>query len=84
MVKVRQGVVRLCRRIGDSTEGGSDEGSMERNLPGVFRAAGLIVPEPSTMLPPMPFIEVEVGKDEVVEYMTTRVSELRGAAEAPG
>ena len=42
---------------------------MERNLPGVLRAAGLMVPEPSTMLPLIPFIEVEAGMEEVVEYM---------------
>ncbi len=27
-------------------------------IPGAFNAAGLIVPEPSIMLPPRPFIEV--------------------------
>ena len=48
---------------------GSDKEPTEGNLPGVFNAAGLMVPEPSTMLPPIPFIEVEAGIEEVVEYM---------------
>lgn len=39
-------------------------------LPGVLRCAGLMVPDPSIMLPPMPFIEVVTGW-EVVEYMAT-------------
>lgn len=38
-------------------------------IPGVFNAAGLIVPEPSIMLPPRPFIEV-VTTGWVAEYMT--------------
>lgn len=39
-------------------------------LPGVFRCIGLMVPDPSIMLPPMPFIDVVTGW-EVVEYMAT-------------
>lgn len=39
-------------------------------LPGVLRCAGLMVPDPSIMLPPMPFIDVVTGW-EVVEYMAT-------------
>ena len=43
---------------------------MERNLPEVFRAAGLMVPEPSTMPgPPIPFMEDEVAMVEVVIYI---------------
>ncbi len=38
-------------------------------IPGVFNAAGLIVPEPSMISPPIPFIEVETGW--VAWYMTT-------------
>ena len=39
-------------------------------VPGVFSAAGLMVPEPSTMVPRIPlFIEVDGGIEEVVEYM---------------
>ena len=39
-------------------------------LPGVFSAAGLMVPELSTMVPRIPlFIEVDGGIEEVVEYM---------------
>lgn len=41
----------------------------ERSLPGVLRCAGLMVPDPSIMLPPIPFIEVVTGW--VVEYMAT-------------
>ncbi len=42
----------------------------KRVLPGVFNAAGLIVPEPSIMPPPMPlFIDVDTGCE--AEYMTT-------------
>lgn len=42
----------------------------KRVLPGVFNAAGLMVPEPSIMPPPMPlFIDVDTGC--VAEYMTT-------------
>ena len=51
---------------------------MERNLPGVFNAAGLMVPEPSTMLPPIPFIEVEAGMEEVVEYMAVESAGCEG------
>lgn len=36
---------------------------------GVFRCAGLIVPEPSIMVPPMPFMEEVTGC--VAEYMAT-------------
>lgn len=43
---------------------------MERNLPGVFSAAGLMVPDPSIMLPPIPFMVVDGGID--VEYMAGR------------
>lgn len=39
------------------------------HLPGVFRCAGLMVPDPSIMVPPMPFMEVVTGW--VVEYMAT-------------
>lgn len=39
-------------------------------VPGVFRCAGLMVPDPSTPWdPPIPFIEVVTGR--VVEYMAT-------------
>lgn len=40
-------------------------------LPGVFSAAGSMVPEPSMMLPPMPFIDVVTTGCEEVEYMAT-------------
>lgn len=33
-------------------------------IPGVFNAAGLIVPEPSIISPPIPLIEVETGCDD--------------------
>ena len=41
---------------------------MERNLPGVFSAAGLMVPEPSIIPPPIPFIE-DVAGIGGAEYM---------------
>ena len=47
----------------------------KRNVPGVFRAAGLMVPEPSIMSLPMPFIEVVTGCD--VEYITANYSPPR-------
>ena len=47
---------------------------MERNVPGVFKAAGLIVPDPSISPPPIPFIDVEAGSG--VEYMVASVSAL--------
>jgi len=36
-------------------------------LPAVFRAAGLMVPDPSIMSLPMPFSDVDTGCE--VEYM---------------
>ena len=49
-------------------------------IPGVFNAAGLIVPEPSIISPPMPFIEVETVWG--AEYMTTTCSSFRQEAVA--
>ena len=42
-------------------------------IPGVFKAAGLMVPEPSikSPAPPIPFIELETECECVVEYMTS-------------
>ena len=41
----------------------------QTGIPGVFNAAGLMVPEPSFIIPPpIPFIEDETGCD--VEYMS--------------
>ena len=37
----------------------------------MFNAAGLIVPDPSIMLPPIPFIDVDTGSG--AEYMTARL-----------
>lgn len=49
---------------------GATGNEWREELPGVFSAAGLMVPEPSTMVPRMPlFIEVVGGIEEVVEYM---------------
>ena len=41
---------------------------MERNLPGVFSAAGLMVPDPSINPPPIPFID-DVAGIGGAEYM---------------
>ena len=41
---------------------------MEGKLPGVFNAAGLIVPEPSIIPPPIPFID-DVAGIGGAEYM---------------
>ena len=49
---------------------------MEGNLPEVFNAAGFMVPEPSTMVP-IPFIEVEVGMEEAVEYIAAESDRLK-------
>lgn len=46
----------------------------------MFSAAGLIVPEPSIISLPMPFIEVETGWG--AEYMTTNCSSFRPEAVA--
>ena len=66
---------------------------MDRALPGVFNAAGLMVPEPSIMPPPIPlFIDVDTGCE--AEYMTTnglgsvtvakgRRTDLAGARKRP-
>ena len=51
---------------------------MERNLPGVFSAAGLMVPDPSIIPPPIPFIE-DVAGIGGAEYMVARQG---GGAEA--
>lgn len=49
---------------------GATGNEWREELPGVFSAAGLMVPEPSTMVPRIPlFIEVDGGIEEVVEYM---------------
>lgn len=40
----------------------------------MFNAAGLIVPDPSIMLPPIPFIDDDGGSG--AEYMVTRRVEL--------
>lgn len=39
---------------------------------GVFNAAGLIVPDPSIMLPPIPFIDDDTGSG--AEYMVARLT----------
>ena len=44
-------------------------------IPGVFNAAGLIVPEPSIISPPIPLIEVETGCDDW--YIAILVSRRR-------
>lgn len=49
-------------------------------IPGVFSAAGLIVPDPSIISPPMPFIEVETVWG--AEYMTTKSLSFRQEAVA--
>ena len=60
--------------------------SKERSkIPGVFNAAGLMVPEPSIMFPPRPFIDVvTTGCD--AEYMADPSGGIMGwaLAEAPG
>lgn len=43
---------------------------MERNLPGVFNAAGLMVPDPSTSAAPIPFID-DVAGIGGAEYMVS-------------
>ena len=49
--------------------GNTETGLCQTGLPGVFNAAGLMVPEPSFIMPPpIPFIEDETGCD--VEYMS--------------
>ncbi len=40
----------------------------------MFNAAGLIVPEPSIMLPPIPFIDDDAGSG--AEYMMAKVASL--------
>ena len=40
-------------------------------IPGVFRAAGLMVPEPSIKSPPPPIPFTELDTECVVEYMTS-------------
>lgn len=50
-------------------------------LPGVFSAAGLMVPEPSIISLPMPFIDVETGWG-AEEYMSTNCSSFRQKAVA--
>ncbi|MCJ1273669.1 hypothetical protein MMC21_001462 [Puttea exsequens] len=48
---------------------------MEDYLPGVFSAAGLIVPDPSIKPPPIPFIDADAGTEECdVEYIVTNAS----------
>lgn len=49
---------------------------MRSLIPGVFSAAGLMVPDPSIISLPMPFIEVETGWG-AEEYMTTNCSSFR-------
>lgn len=41
-------------------------------LPGVFNAAGLMVPDPSIMLPPIPFIDDDGGSG--AEYMVASLA----------
>lgn len=47
----------------DSDQLASGAQSMERNLPVVFSAAGLIVPDPSIRPPLIPFIDADAGMD---------------------
>ena len=48
---------------------------MEKYLPGVFSAAGLIVPDPSIKPPPMPFTGEDAGIEECeVEYIVATAS----------
>lgn len=55
---------RICKG------GDTNTSWVEVVIPGVFSAAGLMVPEPSSIMPlPMPFIEEETGCE--VEYMIT-------------
>ena len=61
------------------TSSGRGDRSGEQ-LPGVFNAAGLIVPEPSIMSLPMPFIDVEAGWGAV--YITPGGSTSRWPAES--
>lgn len=56
----------------------SKVGRGECPLPGAFRCAGLMVPDPSIMLPPMPFMEVVTGWEVVVEYMASGEGSGRG------
>lgn len=49
------------------------------SLPGVFRCAGLIVPDPSIIVPPMPFMEVVTGC--VAEYMATEDDSVAGGGD---
>lgn len=45
-----------------------------KHLPGVFNAAGSIVPEPSIMPPPIPFMDVVTTGCVEAEYMATKRS----------
>jgi len=51
--------------VEDTCANGDSEGKVA--IPGVFSAAGLMVPEPSIMSGLIPFIELETGCD--VEYI---------------
>ena len=64
----RNAIVSLLSAMHAIQQTGRGEVGEKCRLPGVFRCAGLMVPDPSIMLPPMPFIEVVTGW-EVVEYM---------------
>lgn len=48
-----------------------DEGAGNTDT-GVFNAAGLIVPDPSIMLPPIPFIDDDTGRG--AEYMVASLA----------
>ena len=55
---------------------------MEANLPDVFSAAGLMVPEPSTRAElSMPFMEADVAMVEAVIYIA-RHSQVRSVVES--
>ena len=64
---------------------------MERNLPGVFNAAGLMVPDPSISAAPIPFIDdvagiggaeymVSGGRKLVVAYNVAPTAPVRASA----
>ena len=52
---------------------------MERNLPGVFSAAGLMVPDPSMIPPPIPFIDDVAGIGGAEYMVVLQRGEVDGA-----